>query len=114
MARLQEGAVGSKSALDYLREAQMILSTRERWTKGAIARNGAGAICMADDKAAACYSLEGALVSIQPHNSSEWLKAMRLLRQVAGTDNLAQWNHRWWRTHRSVLRVLDLAMARAI
>lgn len=101
------------SAVDILEHARALIAEPERWTQGALARDGDGEeLGDAQDPDAACWCLAGAL-----HHAGYGRATSLLVHRVLSTldkpVDIVTWNDAPERSHAQVLLLLDECIALA-
>lgn len=97
--------------LEILIAGRELISTPERWTKGAFARdaNGTEYPCAG---AEVCWCFAGAIFKVAP-NAEQGLQTERFIAQAAGIPNIRKFNDDPTTTHADVLAAWDRAIERA-
>lgn len=96
------------TTLELLKAARETISTPDKWTQYAIAKNTSGEIRSADESDAVCFCMLGAIWK----NSRQSGSAEGELKNTINGRSIAGFNDDPSRTHDEVLNVFDKTIAR--
>lgn len=95
------------NTLEILRAARKLITSRKRWTKGAGARDAHGFSTPVTSERAVCWCTSGALGRVDQFGA---IDALTALDDLTPRRDAVQYNDT--RSHRSVLRLFDRAIAK--
>ncbi len=93
---------------------ELLIATRDRiadpacWSRGELARNDVKGRCGVNSDRAVAWSLGGALLLEGFGLFAERVEAVSILKTLAGTDKLSEWNDT--HNHTAVMTLLELAI----
>lgn len=100
------------SPADILRAARELISTPEKWTQHDWARDRSGKATIYSSPDAACWCAMGAIRQVTGGYPGFSL-AEDILEQATRSNDIGAWNDRQGRTHKTILRAFDRAIALA-
>lgn len=107
---------GGRTYRDVLCDTRALLTDRDNWTQGAVARDASGEIVKPKDDSAVCWDLEGAMAyvcgdhGLLPPDLIRFMDAMAKERLNVKTDSSLWWANDNAMNHSGMLVFLDAAI----
>jgi len=99
--------------IKYLKEMRTLLSNPKRWTQKSWARDNEGYKVYYNSETASCFCLMGAAYKVAKYNEDKVNTLEKHLNSVLPGDYTSCISYNDARSHRSVLRLIDKAIAAA-
>lgn len=98
------------TTLQILKEARLLISDPERWTKGTFARNSENDPVLPDDKQAVCWCAVGSVGKVCETDSEGFGKVTNELSLIVAPDFIGDFNDT--HSHPEVLAMFDKAITK--